>query len=96
MDLVTTYAYVPLMALVVGVGAGFVAGRFLGVRHVWGLVGLLVLVSVAVMVWLASIGTGEEEGAFLPFVALTGGLFPALFGAIMGGVLGRALTRARS
>ncbi len=93
MDLLTTYAYVPLIALVLGSGAGFIAGRWLGMRQVWMLIGLLAAVSIIVIIWLASVGEGEEATAFGPFVALTGGLFPALFGAIMGGVLGRALAK---
>lgn len=88
---ISTFAYLPLAALVLGVFAGFVAAHWLGLRALFWLIGLTSVVALVLIVRLAGVGAGEEERAFGPFVWLTGGVLPFLFAAIMGGVGGRSL-----
>ncbi len=92
---IATFAYLPLAALVLGLCAGFVSARWLGLRVLLWLIGLTSAVALVLIVTLAGVGSGEEERAFGPFVWLTGGVLPFLFAAIMGGVGGRSLA-ARS
>ncbi|MFD3191127.1 hypothetical protein ACFMPD_12740 [Sedimentitalea sp. HM32M-2] len=91
MDVSGTIAFLPLTAMILGAIAGLVSGRYLTGRWLWLLPSLLSLVSLVLIVWLATIQPGDEETAFVPFVWLTGGVFPALFAAIMGTLGGRAL-----
>lgn len=93
MDIVTAYLYLPLAALIAGGIAGLVVGRFLGIRALLWLLGAIGIVALGLVVYLTTVGPGEEESAFLPFAALTGVVFPGIFGAVMGGVAGRALGR---
>ncbi|TMV07922.1 hypothetical protein FGK63_10745 [Ruegeria sediminis] len=88
---IATLFYMPLVALVVGAIAGFVAGRWLGLRGLLWLIGLTSFAALVLIVILATIGRGEEEQAFGPFIWLTGGVLPFLFSVIMGGVGGRSL-----
>ncbi|KIC43229.1 hypothetical protein RA27_08000 [Ruegeria sp. ANG-R] len=88
---IATFAYLPLITLVFGIVAGFVAGRWIGIRGLFWLIGLTSAVALVLIVMLAGIETGAEERAFGPFVWLTGGVLPFLFAAIMGGVIGRSL-----
>lgn len=88
---VATLIYMPLAALVLGAVAGFVSGRWMGLRALLWLIGLTSATGLVLIVILATIGTGEEEQAFTPFVWLTGGVLPFLFTAVMGGVGGRSL-----
>ncbi|MFC3118603.1 hypothetical protein ACFOHS_11780 [Jhaorihella thermophila] len=64
---------------------------FFGVRLLLWLLGAIGAVALLLVIYLTTIGPGEEQAAFVPFAALTGLVFPAIFGAIMGGVAGRAL-----
>ncbi|MCB1363459.1 MAG: hypothetical protein KDK02_05025 [Rhodobacteraceae bacterium] len=91
MNNLSNLAFLPLVALLAGALAGLVVGRFFGLARLLWLLGAVAAVSLVVVIWLATVGPGEEEGAFLPFALLVGALFPALFGAIMGGLGGRAL-----
>ncbi|SDW62877.1 hypothetical protein SAMN05444358_1011346 [Ruegeria halocynthiae] len=88
---IATFAYLPLITLVLGSVAGFVAGRWIGMKGLLWLIGLTSALGLVLIVMLAGIGTGEEEQAFGPFVWLTGAVLPFLFAAIMGGVGGRSL-----
>ncbi len=88
---IATFAYLPLTAFVLGAIAGFAAGRWIGLRGLLWLIGLTSCVALALIVMLATVGTGEEERAFAPFVWLTGGVLPFLFAVIMGGVGGRSV-----
>ncbi len=88
---IATFAYLPLISLVFGALAGFVAGRWIGLRGLLWLIGLTSVAALVLIVMLAGVGTGEEERAFGPFVWLTGAVLPFLFAAIMGGVGGRGL-----
>lgn len=88
---IATFTYLPLTAFILGAVAGFVAGRWIGLRGLLWLIGLASAVALVLIVFLATIGTGEEEQAFAPFVWLTGGVLPFLFAVIMGGVGGRSL-----
>ncbi len=91
MATITTFAYLPLISLVLGAAAGFTAGRWIGLRGLLWLIGLASAAGLVLIVMLASVGTGEEEQAFGPLVWLTAGVLPFLFAAIMGGVGGRSL-----
>lgn len=93
MELTQAILYVPLIALLAGAVAGFAVGRFLAGGWLWALPGLLSALSLALIVWLATVSPGEEETAFLPFVALTGAVLPALLTVIMGTMGGRALRK---
>ena len=93
MDTVTTITYLPLIAFLGGAVAGLLAGRFLTGRGLWVLPSLLAAAALVLIVWLATIGPGEEESAFGPFIALTGGVLPAFLSAVMGTMGGRALRR---
>ncbi len=88
---IATFAYLPLVSLIFGTIAGFVAGRWIGTKGLLWLIGLTSAVALALIVMLAGVGTGEEEQAFGPFVWLTGGVLPFLFAVIMGGFVGRSL-----
>ncbi|KUJ76834.1 hypothetical protein AVO45_10050 [Ruegeria marisrubri] len=88
---VATLIYLPLAALALGAVAGFVSGRWLGLRSLLVLIGLTSAAALVLIVILATIGEGEEKQAFAPFVWLTGGVLPFLFTAVMGGVGGRSL-----
>ncbi|WP_170400391.1 hypothetical protein [Ruegeria arenilitoris] len=88
---IATFAYLPLITLVLGAVAGFVAGRWIGFRGLLWLIGLTCVVSLGLIVMLAGVGTGEEEQAFGPFIWLTGGVLPFLLAVIVGGVGGRSL-----
>ncbi len=88
---VATFAYLPLIALVLGAAAGFVAGRWIGLKGLLWLIGLTAAVSLGLIVMLAGVNTGEEERAFGPFIWLTGAVLPFLLAVIMGGVGGRSL-----
>ncbi|WP_037308018.1 hypothetical protein [Ruegeria halocynthiae] len=88
---IATFTYLPLTTLVFGILAGFVAGRWIGLRGLLWLIGLASVVALALIVRLATVGAGEEQQAFVPFVWLTGGVLPFLFAVIMGGVGGRSL-----
>ncbi len=92
---ITTFAFLPLAALILGTLSGFVAGRWIGLRGLLFLIALASAVALVLIVMLAGVGTGEEEQAFGPFIWLTGGVLPFLFAAIMGGVIGRSFA-ARS
>ena len=92
---ITTFAYMPLAAFSFGTLSGFVAARYIGMRGLLWLIGLVSAVALVLIVMLAGVGTGEEEQAFGPFIWLTGGVLPFLFAAIMGGVIGRSFA-ARS
>jgi len=89
----STIAFVPLIAIAGGVLAGMAVAWYLGIKGVLWLLGLLSVTALILIVRLAMIGPGDEADAFLPFIALTGGVLPALFGATLGGVTGRALSR---
>ncbi|MFC6688224.1 hypothetical protein [Jhaorihella thermophila] len=91
MNIAAIYLYLPLVALIGGAIAGLVFGRFFGVRLLLWLLGAIGAVALLLVIYLTTIGPGEEQAAFVPFAALTGLVFPAIFGAIMGGVAGRAL-----
>ncbi len=91
MDVSGTIAWLPLTAMVIGAIAGLLAGRYLTGRWLWLLPGLMAVVSIVLIIQLATIQPGDEESAFGPLVWLTGGIFPALFAAIMGTLGGRAL-----
>ncbi|NVO54581.1 hypothetical protein HW561_02110 [Rhodobacteraceae bacterium B1Z28] len=93
---IATFTYLPLTALVFGVLAGFVAGRWIGLRGLLWLIGLISAVALVLIVFLTTVGAGEEEQAFVPFVWLTGGVLPFLFAIIMGGVGGRSLAARAS
>jgi len=93
MEVIATFTYLPLITLVLGVVAGLGAGRYLGLRGVIWLIGMVSVVALALIIWLATLQPGEEARAFMPFVLLTGGVLPSLFAVIMGGVGGRALAR---
>ncbi|GGH30261.1 hypothetical protein SAMN05444007_105208 [Cribrihabitans marinus] len=93
MDTVSTITYLPLIAFLTGAVAGLVAGRYLTGRGLWVLPVLLSVAALGLIVWLATIGPGEEESAFGPFIALTGGVLPALLSATMGTLGGRALRK---
>ena len=95
MQTIAAYALVPLAALAAGLAAGFLAARLLGLRGLLWTLGAFGILSLGIIAWLATVGEGEEAGAFLPFAALTGAVFPALFGAIAGGVIARTLFRPR-
>jgi hypothetical protein len=88
---VATFAYLPLITLILGALAGFVAGRWIGVKGLLWLIGLTAAVSLVLIVVLAGVGTGEEEKAFGPFIWLTGAVLPFLLAVIVGGVGGRSL-----
>lgn len=90
-----TFAYLPLVSLILGAIAGFVVGRWIGIRSLLWLIGLASAVAIVLIVILAGVGQGEEEQAFGPFVWLTGGVLPFLFAVIAGGLGGRSLA-ARS
>lgn len=89
---IATFAYLPLISLILGAVSGFVAGRWIGIKVVLWLIGLTSAVALVLIVMLAGVETGEEEQAFGPFVWLTGGVLPFLFAVIMGGVGGRSLS----
>ncbi|WP_170758776.1 hypothetical protein [Ruegeria lacuscaerulensis] len=86
-----TFAFLPLISLILGAIAGFIAGRWIGTKALLWLIGLSSAVGLVLIVMLASVGTGEEEQAFGPFIWLTGAVLPFLFAVIMGGVGGRSL-----
>ncbi len=88
---IATFAYLPLISFIFGAVAGFVAGRWIGIKGLLWLIGLTTAVGLVLIVMLAGVGTGEEEQAFAPFVGLTGAVLPFLFAVIMGGVGGRGL-----
>lgn len=88
---IATFAYLPLIALILGALAGFVAGRWIGLKGLLWLIGLTSAVSLVLIVVLAGVGTGEEEQAFGPFIWLTGAALPFLLAVIVGGVGGRSL-----
>jgi len=88
---IATFAYLPLISLVFGAVAGFVAGRWIGTKGLLWLVGLTSAVGLVLIVMLAGVETGEEDQAFGPFIWLTGAVLPFLFAVIMGGVGGRSL-----
>ena len=96
MTLLTTLAYGPLVALLVGGIAGLMAGRYLDGRNLWLLPGALIAVSLYLIVRLAAIGEGQEESAFALLAWLTGGIFPALFTAVLGTLTGRAMSGRRT
>lgn len=91
MDVAGTLAYLPLSAMILSAGVGLIIGRFLTGRWLWAVPALLCLVSLVLIVQLATIQPGDEEAAFGPFVWLTGGVLPGLFAVIMGTFGGRAL-----
>ncbi|WP_299989014.1 hypothetical protein [uncultured Ruegeria sp.] len=88
---IATFAYLPLISLMLGIVTGFVAGRWISVRALLWLIGLTSAVALALIIMLAGVQTGEEEQAFGPFVWLTGSVLPFLFAVIMGGIGGRSL-----
>ncbi|MES0824704.1 hypothetical protein [Ruegeria sp. SCP11] len=88
---IATFAYLPLISLIFGAFAGFVAGRWIGTRGLLWLIGLTSVLALVLIVLLTGVGTGEEEQAFGPFVWLTGAVLPFLFAVIMGGVGGRSM-----
>ncbi len=88
---IATFAYLPLITLVLGAIAGFIAGRWIGTRGLLWLIGLTSAVALVLIVRLTGVETGQEEQAFGPFVWLTGAVLPFLFAVIMGGVGGRSL-----
>ncbi|WP_209509439.1 MULTISPECIES: hypothetical protein [unclassified Ruegeria] len=88
---IATFAYLPLISLVLGAVAGFVAGLWIGIKGLLWLIGLTSAVALVLIVMLAGVGTGEEEQAFGPFIWLTGSVLPFLFAVIVGGVGGRGL-----
>lgn len=90
MSFATMIAVVPLGAMLLGGVAGLVLGRRLTPRVALWVLGVVVVASIALLVRLAMVQPGHEETAFMPFVWLTGGLFPALFGGILGWLAGRA------
>ncbi len=90
---ITTFAYLPLISLILGTAAGFVAGRWIGTKALLWLIGLASAAGLVLIVVLAGVGTGEEEQAFGPFIWLTGVVLPFLFAVIMGGVGGRSLAK---
>jgi len=96
MNVAGTIAYLPLTAMVLGIIAGVIAGRYLTGRWLLMIPAVLTVVSLVLIVQLAMIQPGNEESAFGPFVWLTGGVFPALFSAIMGTFGGRALRNRQS
>ena len=93
MSFATLIAVAPLAAMLVGAVAGVFLGRHAGIRPAAWLLAAVVGLSLVLLVWLASVGQGEEARAFMPFVVLTGGVFPALFGGVVGWLGGRALRR---
>ena len=93
MNIVTFIAFVPLSSMVLGTLIGLALGRYSTSKVGFWMLGLFVVVSIALLVRMAAIGPGDEEQAFTPFVALTGGVFPGLFGGIVGWVLGRTLQK---
>ena len=88
---IATFAFLPVITLVLGAIAGFVSGRWIGTRALLWLIGLTSAVGIVLIVMLAGVGTGEEEQAFGPFIWLTGAVLPFLLAVIMGGVGGRSL-----
>ena len=88
---IATFAYWPLITLILGTLAGFVAARWIGLKALLCLIGLTSALGLVLIIVLAGVGTGEEEQAFGPFVWLTGAVLPFLFAVIMGGVGGRSL-----
>ena len=88
----TAIIYTPLVALLVGATAGLMVGRYLEGRNLWVLPAGLSLVGLILIVRLTFVQEGFEEAAFVPMVALTGAVLPALFAAIMGTLGGRALS----
>jgi hypothetical protein len=92
MDLFTTLTLGPVAAVIVGAIAGLLAGKFLTGKALWILPGVLILASLYLIVRLAAVEDGAEEGAFALLAWLTGGVFPALFAVVMGTLGGRALS----
>ncbi|MCG7519185.1 hypothetical protein [Ruegeria sp. Ofav3-42] len=88
---IATFAYLPLIAFVLGGIAGLVAARWIGTKALLWLIGLTSVAGLVLIVMLAGVETGEEQQAFGPFVWLTGAVLPFLFAVIMGGVGGRSL-----
>ncbi|WP_371223384.1 hypothetical protein [Roseovarius sp. 2305UL8-3] len=93
MSMVTLIAFAPLGALVAGGLAGGVLGLYATPRASFWALGAFVVIILGLLVRLAMVGPGAEEQAFAPFVALTGGAFPALLGAVLGWFGARALAR---
>ncbi|NOD61865.1 MULTISPECIES: hypothetical protein [unclassified Ruegeria] len=90
---IATFAYLPLISLILGGVAGLIAGLWIGVRGLFWLIGLTSAVALALIVLLAGVSTGEEEQAFGPFIWLTGSVLPFLLAVIVGGVGGRSLAK---
>lgn len=89
----TLIAMMPVGALIVGGVIGLGLGRAASNRvGLWAL-GLTVGACLITIVYLATIGEGEEPRAFAPFAFLTAGLFPVLLSGVIGWVGGRALRR---
>lgn len=93
---VAIFAYLPLITLVLGAVAGFVAGRWIGLKGLLWLIGLTSFASLVLIVMLAGVSSGEEDQAFGPFIWLTGAVLPFLLAVIMGGVGGRSLAARAS
>ena len=96
MSIGTLIATAPLAAMLLGGLVGLAIGYWLSNRIALRALAAFAAVCLVLLIYLATVGQGEEARAFPPFVALTGGLFPALFGGIPGWVAGKALRKRRT
>lgn len=93
MSFATMIVLLPLGAVLCGLLAGGVLGRFATPRAAGWALAAFCLLMLGLIVRLVFVTEGNEAMAFGPFVTLTAGLFPALFGAVLGWLGGRALAR---
>ncbi len=89
----TLIALLPVGAMIIGGGVGCALGRWASPRASFWVLGQFSFICLAVIIYLATIGPGEEQQAFTPFAWLTAGLFPALLAGVSGWAGGRALRR---
>lgn len=89
----TLIAMMPVGALIIGGVIGLALGRVASNRAGFWALGLTVGACLITIIYLATIGEGEEPRAFAPFAMLTAGLFPSLLAGVIGWVGGRALRR---
>ena len=93
MNVTATVSFLPLVSLVLGALIGLAVGRYLSPRIAVWLLGIVVVAAIVLIVQLVLVQPGNEEAAFVPFVWLNAGVFPALFSGVMGWLTGRYLRR---